>query len=173
MKNTLYPALIYAGIIGGVYILNALIVDAFNITFSVYSQISGIVILVGGIIYSIYAFRKEYNNNLISYGRALGFGLLTALIVGIILGLYTNIFIQYINTDFIALTKQNIEEKLLQKGYSPDIIDRATSRVDRMNNPGIVFARSILSTFFAGLIVSLIASIFIRKEPAEPFADVV
>ncbi len=87
-------------------------------------------------VYSIYAFRKEYNDNMITYGRALGFGVLTALLIGIILGVYTIIYIQYINTDFIALTKQNIEEKLLQKGFSADIIDRATERVDRMNNPG-------------------------------------
>ena len=169
----MYPSLIYTGIIGGIYILNALVVDAFNITFSVYNQIAGNAILIGGIIYAIYAYRKEYNNNLISYSRALGFGVLTSLLLGLILSLYTNIYIQYINPDFVDLVKQNMEEKFLQKGFSPEIIDKITARTARMQNPGIVFLRTILSTVILGLVVSLIASIFIKKEPAEPFADVV
>ncbi|HYW96218.1 MAG TPA: DUF4199 domain-containing protein [Bacteroidales bacterium] len=172
IKNMLYPSLIYTGIIGGIYILNNLVVDAFNLPFSIYNQVSANLILIAGIVIAIYAYRKEYNNNLISYGRAVGFGALTALLVGIILSIYTNIYIQYINPDFVALLKQNLEEKFLQKGFSPDMIETITSRTDRMQKPLIVFARTIFSTEVLGVIVSLIASIFIKKEPSEPFADV-
>ncbi len=173
MKNTLNPSIIYAGIIGGVYILNAVIIDAFNINFSTYDNISRTVILVVGIVYAIYAYRKEYNENIISYPRALGFGVLTSLILGLIIGIYMNIFVQYINPDYIALLQQYTEEKMIARGVPAGMIEQISERTARMSKPGIMLARNIISTGLTGLVISLIASIFIKKEPKEPFAEAV
>ena len=171
IKSTLNPSIIYAGIIGGVYILNAVVIDAFDINFSTYDNVSRTVILVVGIVLAIYAFRKEYNENYISYPRALGFGVLTSVILGLIIGIYMNIFVQYINTDYIALLQQYTEERMIQRGIPSEMIEQISQRTAKMNQPGIMLIRNIISAGLTGLVISLIASIFIKREPKEPFAE--
>ncbi len=170
-KTTFTPALIYSGIIGGIYILNAVIVDAMDINFTVYDSVSKSLVLIGGIIVAIYAYRKEYNNNLITYGRALSFGFLTSVLLAFVVAIYTWLFIKFINTDYIALMNQNMEEHMLAKGVAPEMIERFTERSSRMRNPGVMFFRNVAFNSIIGLIISLIAAIFLKKEPNSPFAD--
>ncbi len=178
-QSMIYPAIIYAGIIGGIYILNAVIVDVFDIHFSVYDLIASNVIVFGGLVVAIYAFRKEYNDNMISYSRALGFGVLTALFVGLIMAVYMNILIHYINPHYLDILQDRTRATIMKRvspdmlSEHPDIMESALRRSMKMQTPVMIFVTSILGQGLFGLIVSLIASIFIKKEPAEPFAGVV
>jgi hypothetical protein len=87
--------------------------------------------------------------------------------------IYTYVYISFINPDIFRESEIVMEEKLLQKGMDPDMIETIMERTSRMRTPKWTIITSLLFTIFYGAIVSLIVSAFTKKESEEPFKDVV
>jgi hypothetical protein len=172
-KNMMNPAIIYAGIIGGIYILDMVVIDAFNINFTIFDNLSKNLIILAGLVIAIWAFRKEYNNNYITYNRALGFGVLVSFFFAVITSVFMLIFVKYIDQDYMILVAQRSEEKLLRKGMSPDMVEATMERLAWLRKPFIQLISGIIVTTLLGTVISLIAAAFIKKDPPDPFTDVV
>ena len=171
-SNMMMPALLYGAIIGGVYILNLLVQEAFNIHLTLYSRISGSVILFAGILYAMYSYRKEYCNNIITYSKAFGFGVLTTVVYGIISMGFFILFIKFINPDYAELLRAFTEERMLERGMEASEIETAMNAQQRFQTPLFQFIFGLLGTVLWGTIFSLIIAIFIKKEPKNPFEGI-
>lgn len=170
-SSLLTPALIYSGIIIGVIIVHSIVIDILELNFSTYNQVAGFVLPLIGIALAIYGFRKEYNNNAISYQRALGFGVLVAFMVGLVLAVFSFIYTHYINPDLLEMGMQMAEEKMIQRGMSEEAIERAMQMQERFRTPALMIIAGTLYTTVIGAIFSLIAAAIIKKEPEHPFTD--
>jgi hypothetical protein len=165
------PALTYAGIIVGVIIVHTIIIDILGLYFSTYSQIAGFAIPLGGIAFAIYGYRKEYNNNIISYQKALGFGVFVAVLIGLATSAFSIIYSHYINPELLTIGKQMAEEKLINRGMSDEMIEQAMKTQEKFQAPVWALTMGTLFMTLIGTIFSLIAAAFLKKEPEHPFTE--
>lgn len=163
------PALTYAGIILGVIVVHSIIIDILELNFSTYNQVAGFVIPLAGIAYAIYGYRKEYNNDIISYQKALGFGVLVAVLVGLLTSAFSYIYAHYINPELLEIGKQMAEERLIRRGMSDSAIEQAMKTQERLQTPVWAITVGTLFTTLIGTVFCLIAAAFLKKEPEHPF----
>jgi hypothetical protein len=166
------PAITYAGIIVGVIIVHTIIIDILELNFSSYNRIAGFIIPLIGIGYAIYGFRKEYNQNIITYQRALGFGVFVSLLVALLVSVFSAIYTFYINPELLEIGKQMAEERMIERGLSPETIERGMEQQQRFQTPVFIILWGTIFTTLIGTVFSLIAAAILKKEPEEPLAGV-
>jgi hypothetical protein len=171
-KKTFEPALLYGGITGGAIILHSIILYTLNASFSVYAQVTGYLLPIALITLVLYLYRKEYLGGYMTYTQGLGMGSLIMVIAGIIGAVYMFIFLKYIDPGFIKVVFQMQEDKMLEKGMDEAAIEQAMAFTEKMRSVGVMTAVSFISTAFMGFVFSAIVSIFLKKEPKDPFAAV-
>ncbi len=127
--------------------------------------ISFLLYAVGILLVQINYRNKELNGS-ISYGQAVGFGVAVMLFAGIITALY-NIIIFSIDPSLLTQIKAIQEEAMLKQGMSEDQIETAMGIASKMMTPGWIAISGLLVSVFMGTIISLITSIFVKKQTNE------
>jgi hypothetical protein len=125
-------------------------------------------VIIAAIYYSEKTWRDQYCGGNISYSSALGFGVRTMFFASIIYGFYTMIYMNWIRPEAINETLMAIEESYFQMGFSDDQIEQFMDAARRLQTPVWQMITTILGTTFSGFIISLIVSLFIRKDE-DPF----
>ncbi len=166
-KQGMFKPALNAGIItgAGLIVLSLLIylMGLYEIT-----QLSylGYLILLGGIIWGTRQFREEQCGGYISYGRALGFGTLTAFFASVLSGLFTLIFFRFIAPDALEQLRDMAEVQMLER--LPEATDQQLEFSRMMINPVLMMVGTLFSYTFVGFIFSLITSAVLKKkEPME------
>jgi hypothetical protein len=132
--------------------------------------ISFLLYAVGIVIAQIY-YRNNELNGAISYGRAVGFGVAVMLCGGVITALY-NIIIFKIDPGLIEQIKTMTEEQYLKSGMSEDQVEKTMTVASKMMTPGILAISGLISSVFIGTIISLVTSIFVKKQNnGDPFDE--
>jgi len=171
-KRTIEPALLYGGIVGGAIVLHSIILYTLDASFSIYSQIMAYLLPIILISIVLYLYRNEYLGGSMSYSQGLGMGTLFMVVAGIISAVYMYVFLNYLDPDFKKVVLQAQEEKLLEKGMDEAMIEQAMEMTSKMRSPIVMTVMSFIGTAFMGFIYSAIVSIFLKKEPKDPFAAV-
>lgn len=109
-------------------------------------------------------YRNHEQNGVISYGQAVGFGTAIMLFSGVITALYT-LIIYKLDPSLIDQIKNMQEEALMQKNMSDEQIEAAMSMSGKMLSPVFMAISSLFGSVIIGTIVSLITSIFVKKQP--------
>lgn len=128
----------------------------------------GWVLLVIFIVLGIKSHRDEDLGGHISYGKSLGTGVLISLFGGIITGAYTVLFFTTIAPDMLEKLIAASQENLLEQGLDEKSIERSMQYMKMFMTPVWMFIFSILGTAFFGFLLSLIISVFMKKEE-NPF----
>ena len=170
-KSTFWKsAMIYGLYLGiGLVLYSVILYVTGQNTNTTLGYISILLSTVGIVLAQIY-YRNRELNGVISFGQAVGFGVSTILFAGIIAALY-NIIIFKIDPSLIEQIKSAQEEAMLKKGMSEDQIEAGMSMMSKMMTPGIMAISALIGSVFYGTIISLISSIFIKKEPSEDAFD--
>lgn len=119
-----------------------------------------------GIIVAQINYRNKELNGTISYGQAVGIGVAMMLFAGIISALYT-IIIFKIDPGLIDQIKTMQEEAMLKQGLSQDQVDAGMSMASKMMTPGFIAISGLIVSVLFGTIISLVTSIFTKKQPDE------
>lgn len=127
-------------------------------------------IYVAAIVIAQINYRNRELNGTISYGQAVGFGTAIMLFSGIISALYTLIIFK-IDPALIEQIRTIQEEEMLRKGMSEDQIEAAMNIASKMMTPSMMSIMGLLGSVIIGTIISLVTSIFIKKEPKEDAFD--
>ncbi len=171
-KSTFWKsAMIYGLYLALVLVLLSVILYVSGLILNQKVGYASMVVYVAGIIFAQITYRNRELNGTISYGQALGFGVAVMLFSGIITALYTLILYTYIDPTLIDQMKAVQEEALLQKGMSEDQIEAAMSVASKMMSPGVMSIMGLLGSLFVGTIISLVTSIFVKKQPNEDAFD--
>ena len=109
-------------------------------------------------------YRNRELDGVISYGQALGFGVAVILIGSIITSIYSFIIFS-IDPSLIEQIKIAQEEAMLKKGMSEDQIEAGVAMFSKMSSPGIMAIFSLFGSLFFGTIISLVTSIFVKRQP--------
>ncbi|MEA3443559.1 MAG: DUF4199 domain-containing protein, partial [Bacteroidota bacterium] len=120
--------------------------------------------IIAGIIYGTKNYRDNFQNGIITYARALGTGTLIVLFAGVFQGLYTYVFVTFVDTEYFDKIVEQTIIASQERGLSDDQIEATLKMSNMMRTPIILSISTILGSAFMGFIFSLITSIFLKKE---------
>jgi len=82
----------------------------------------------------------------------------------VIAAIFTYILYAFIDTGLVAKQLEFTEEVMLKKGLPQEAVDTAMKMQKKFIKPEIMAPFSILGNMVTGVILSLLVSIFVRKE---------
>jgi hypothetical protein len=173
MEENKQPSLIkstisYGTMLGLVLVMYSLLLWMFDAIMNQYLGYVSFIFTIAGITLATMAFRDQEQGGFITYGRALAVGTLTAVFAGIITSVFTYLLYTVIDPGLIDKTFMMMEEKYYDAGMNDAQIEIALTMAKRFTNPVMMMVFGFFGSAFFGFIISLITSIFIKKE-GDPF----
>jgi hypothetical protein len=151
-------------IIGLVGVVWSLVVYFLDLTFN---KVQGPVFMVVQLVL-LYFLLKSYRDNFmhgqITYGQSLGAGVIICLYYAIIMAIFTYLLYTVIDSGLIAKQLAFAEEAMVKRGTPQAAIDAGMKIQEKIMKPAIMAPLSIFGNMIWGVILSLLVSIFIRKE---------
>ena len=179
------PALIYGLIGGAIVIVFGLVMqmymtstmqkavdsgESFNFMKLLGVGMISFLVIAGVYIFCIVKSMKDYRkiNTEYTYGKLVGYGLFTTLVIAVVSTIFTLLYSQVIDP---GATKKSLalSEKLIENASMPeDQKEKALERIKMQNeNPVRQTITSVGITLICGLIVSLIAAAVLNKRGKE------
>jgi hypothetical protein len=155
------------GLAGVVY---SLVIYFLDLTFN---QVQGPVYIVIQLVlmyFLLKSYRDNYMHGQITYGQSVGAGVIIFLYSAVISAIFMYILYTVIDSGLTEKQLAFVEEKMLEKGAPQEAVDAGMAIQRKIMKPEIMAPFSILGSMFWGTIVSLILSIFIKKE-GNPLID--
>jgi hypothetical protein len=118
----------------------------------------------------IYFAHKEFlsgGDGFMSYGQGLGIGTLLSLISGLISGLFTYLYVTFINTSFVDDIRDKALMDLEEQGLSDSQIEQAMKFTESFTSAEALFILGIVSSVFLGFILSLFVSAITKNSRPE------
>jgi hypothetical protein len=149
------------GLLGVVYTLVLWFLD---LTFN--KNLGYIFILVEVVIlfFLVKSYRDNYMHGMITYGQALGAGVIIFLYATIISSIFSYLLYAVIDPGLMAKGLAAQEQGFLDRGMTQEQVDAALKVAAKMMKPAISMPIGLVVNMFFGLIVSLIVAAFVRKE---------
>jgi hypothetical protein len=165
------PSLTYGLFLGIALVIVSVVFYATGNTFERSAQYVSYGIMIAGIVIAQLQFRKS-QGNVMTYGQALGIGVLTMLFASIITGFFSYLLYAIIDPSLQEQLRLSIEEQIVKQGRVPeDQIDKAVEMASKFQKPGMMFIMGIFGGTFIGLIISLLTSIFTQRKPSVDFEE--
>jgi hypothetical protein len=155
------------GLTGVVY---SLVMYFLDLTLNQVQSYVFIVVEIGLLYFLLKSYRDNLMHGQITYGQSVGAGVVIILYSAIITAIFVYILYTVIDTGLTDKQLAFVEEKMMQKGIPQEAIDAGMAIQRKIMKPEIMAPFSILGSMFSGTIISLIVSIFIRKE-GNPLID--
>ena len=127
------------------------------------------IIIIGVVIIQINY--KKTQGNILTYGQGVGIAVISMVSVGVISMIYTYLIYAVIDPDyyqqFLLFMEEETMTKLIDRGMGEEQISQGIAISQKFQTPVILAIGALISSVITGLIVSLISSIFIKKNPTD------
>ncbi len=161
-------SLTYGIYVGIVLILLSVVYYVTGNTFAKSAQWVSYALMLVGIIIAQFAYRKALGGTM-TYGQALGIGVLTMLFASVLSSIYTFLLYEVIDPSLQEQMRLFTEEQIVKQGNVPEEqMDMAVEMASKFQKPAVM---GVLGGTFIGLIMSLITSIFTQKKPTEEITE--
>jgi len=165
-KANLTSGVIFA-LIGVVY---SLVIYFLDLSFNKVQGWIFLVIQIVVLFFLVKSYRDNYKYGVITYGEALGAGVIIFLYYAIIMAVFTYLLYAVIDPDLIDKQLAFTEEEMIKRGIPESAIEAGMKVQTKIMKPAIMAPFSIFISMFQGLIMSLIVAAFVRKE-GNPLID--
>jgi hypothetical protein len=119
---------------------------------------------------------KSYRDNVlhgnITFGQSVGAGVIICLYYAILMAIFNYILYAIIDPGLVVKQLALAEEAMIKKGAPQEVIDAGMAFSAKIMKPAVLAISGIFFLMIWGTILSLIVSIFIRKE-GNPLIDAV
>jgi drug/metabolite transporter (DMT)-like permease len=166
--SILRPAMTYGLIIALVIIIFAVLQWIMNLQQSKMMNWLSIGSYFAALYFCLKNWRDQYNGGYIRYGQSLNAGILFMFFASVIYAFYFVIYVKWLDPTYISRYLDTIEEMYYKQDIAEEQITQVMSLLAKLQGPGMQFFWGIVGTTFTGVILSLIVSIFIRKE-GDPY----
>jgi len=153
-------------IIGFVSIIYSLILFVTETNTNTTLSWLGMIIPIVGIVLAYKAFKNE-NDGYMSYGQGLGIGTLLSAISGILSGLFTYVYVSFIDPTVLSRMREMQVLELEKKGMSDEQIEQAQGMVEKFSGPGMMLVFAIIGGIVIGFIISLIVAAIMKNNRPE------
>jgi hypothetical protein len=113
-------------------------------------------------------YRDHELGGFISYGSALGTGVLISICGGFLIAGWTVILFSFIDPEMVQRILDSTQEQMIQQGMPDAEVEKALDMARRFMTPTWLFLLSIAGSAFMGFLFSLFTSIFLKKD-SNPF----
>jgi hypothetical protein len=165
-KSNLTNGLIL-GLVGVVY---SLIIYFLDLTFNKVQSPVFLIIQVAMLYFLLKSYRDNYMHGQITFGQSVGAGVIICLYYAIIMAIFTYILYAVIDTGLTAKQLAFTESKMIEKGVPQASIDAGMAIQAKIMKPAILAPLTIFGSMLWGVIISLLVSIFVKKE-GNPLID--
>lgn len=170
-KDSVWKANLTNGLIIGLLgIVYSLVIYFFDLSLNKIQGYVFMVILVIVLFFLVKSYRDNYSHGMITFGQALGAGLIIFLYYSLIMAVFTYILYAVIDPDLSGKMLAGAEEQMLKKGIPQEQVDAGMAIQAKIMKPPIMALIGILSSMFTGFIISLLVAAFVRKE-GNPLVD--
>ena len=169
-KSMWKETLNYGIILGLVTVVFSVLTYMFDLTFKTWILWPSLLLSVVVLYLLLRSYRDHYNNGYITYGKSLGAGVIINIYAAIISAVYIYLLYTVIDPELMSKSMAVAEAKMVEKGLPEEAIEKAIEMQAKMLKPWFTTLSSTLSSIFYGFILSLIVSIFIKKE-GNPLLD--
>jgi hypothetical protein len=158
-------------ILGIVGILFTLIVYFLDLTFN--KWVGYIFIGIGIVL--VYLFIKSYRDNylhgIMTYGQAVGAGVIIYLYYSVISAVFVYILYTVIDPGLSSKLLAFVEEEMVKTGKVPEgAMDAAMAFQKKIMIPQVMAPLSVVTNMFYGTVIALLVGIFLKKE-GNPLID--
>ena len=166
MKSAFMPSLMPGIYVGFALIVFSLITFLLDVEYDSYIKYISYVILALGLFWSIISFRDNQMGGYIEYGKAFSAGFYTGLFAAVITGIFTFIYIQYLDPGLVDEIMLATEESMLEQNpnMSDEQIDQTLSYTEMFMSPLVMSIMGFISNVVVSVIFSLIIAIFAKRE---------
>lgn len=154
----------WGAITGIALIASGLIFYMLGVKTSKISQFLSYIILIGGIYIGTKKYRDDIGNGMLSYSKSLITGTQIAFFASILLGFYMFIFFTYVDASMITEILNQQEQAMIDKDMPTENIEDAMNIMRKFMTPTSMSATTVVSFTLIGFFVSLIVSLFVKKE---------
>lgn len=110
-------------------------------------------------------YKEKENGGILRYGQGVGLGVLISLVGGVVSSIFTYVYFVFIDpskhTEMLAV----IQEKQLEAGVPSAQLEQMDGVMSTMMSPTSLSLIGIISAVFGGLIIALIVSAILKKDP--------
>lgn len=164
-KTSIWKANLTNGlIIGFIYIVYTLLVYFFDLMFNAYQAYVFYVIQIAMLYILIKSYRDNFKYGYITYGQAVGAGVVISVYSAILSAIFVYILYAVIDPDLVAKQLAFVEETLLKRGLPQATVDASMVMQEKLLKPAILAPMSMFGSILWGTILSLIVAVFVRKE---------
>jgi flagellar biosynthesis protein FliQ len=138
-----------------------------SLKYSLYLPASLVVYIVG--IIMAHRYFKEQNGGFMSYGQGVMIVVILSLVSGTLSGLFNYVYVNFIDPDYAARMRADMEAWMSSFNGIPDEqIEKTLAGLsdEKVKSP-LQIGQTLLSSAFGGLIVGLLISIFTRRNRPE------
>jgi Protein of unknown function (DUF4199) len=157
-------------ILGAVGIVYTLIVYFLDLTFSTYQGYIGMVIQLVVLFFLLKSYRDNFRHGQITYGQSVGAGVIIYVYYAVIMAIFGYLLYTVIDPGLMKKALAVAEAKMASKGLPQAQIDTAMTLTSKMMKPAFTAIFGLFGTMIGGTIISLIVSIFIKRE-TNPLID--
>ncbi|MCA1756705.1 MAG: DUF4199 domain-containing protein [Bacteroidales bacterium] len=127
-------------------------------------------VLAVALYFMIKSYRDNYLRGFITYGQSLGAGVVIMLYYAIISAIFGYILYKFLDPGLIDKMLIAAEEAMIERGIPESALEQGLNVQKKMMTPAFISVMSVFSTMLAGTILSLLISIFTRRE-GNPLID--
>ena len=156
----------------GVYIAIVMILLSvvFYVTGNPFSKVSQYLtypIMIGGVIWAQLNYKKALGGTL-TYGQGVASGVLALTFASLISSIYSFVLFKFIDPSLTEQLRIFTEEQIIKQGRVPEEqLEMAVNMATKFQTPTMMLILGPLGGAFMGLIISLITSIFMKKNPSD------
>jgi hypothetical protein len=110
--------------------------------------------------------RDQQLGGFIGLGRCVGLGALIGLVCGVIGGILQLLYMTVINPTYSETMQAAIQQQFADQGMSEEQIEQATAMTSMFTGTIPTFITFIFVGLLSGLLISLIAGVFMKREAA-------
>jgi hypothetical protein len=151
-------------ILGAGLLIFTLILYMTNLTFSKGLGYISYLIIIGGIILGIKNFRDQEQQGFISYGRAVGAGVLTVVFASVIMAIFNFVLFKVIDPNLLEKGIEVARTQMMEKNLTDDQIEMALKMTRMIMSPAVMVIMTIIGNVFIGTIFSVIIAAFMKKD---------
>jgi hypothetical protein len=158
-------------ILGLISVVMSVLYYVMDIMFASWIMVPSIVITLIVLFLLQRSYRDSCENGYITYGRALGSGVIMLLYSAIISAVFAYLLYAVIDPGLVDKSLAAAQAKLEAKGMPEAAIDAAVKVQQKMLQPWVISLSTIFGTMFSGTIMALITSIFVTKK-GNPLTEI-
>lgn len=170
-KVNVWKANLTSGLILGMAgIVYTLVIYFLDMTFNRSLSYIFLVLAIFLLYFLIKSYRDNFLHGIITYGQAVGAGVIIFLYYSILAAIFTYILYKVIDPGLPAKMIAFVEETMVKKGIPEASLDTVMAIQKKILKPEIMAPFSIVNNMLFGTVISLIIGVFVRKE-GNPLID--